>query len=351
MILTKNLCKKYKLAGQDFIALKDINLQVNHGEIYGIIGKSGAGKSTLLRTINGLEKPTSGKVLVDGKEINTLNSTEQRKAKSKIGMIFQHFNLMQSKTVWGNIALPLELMHWSKENIKTRVAELLNLVELSNFAEQTPQKLSGGQKQRVAIARALANNPSLLLCDEATSALDPTATKSILNLLKEINQKLKLTIFLITHEMDVVKSICDQVAVIDNGELIEQNDIVSIFTKPRLKVTQDFVHHASYLEIPSSIKEKMINIPGQSTGSIVQISYHGDVADEPIISKLQKAYKIQVNILQGKIETVQNQTLGHLLVEIQGDQSAQLSSIDYLKKNGLTIKTLGYVQRNFNSTN
>lgn len=346
MIIIKNLTKKYRHHGREFLALNDINLQINKGEIFGVIGKSGAGKSTLLRCVNQLEKPTSGQVFINDENISNFNVAELRQARSKIGMIFQHFNLMQSKNVYDNIALPLKLLQWDKKKIRSRVQELLTLTGLEDHQHQKPRQLSGGQKQRVAIARALANHPQILLCDEATSALDPSATHSILSLLKTINRKLKLTIFLITHEMEVVKSVCDKVAVIHEGKLVEQGSTLQVFTRPQHPITQEFVQHTFCLEIPENMKKALSSRPGKDKGTLIQIAYHGHVADEPIMSKLQQAYRIEVNILQGKIETVQNQTIGHLLVEIQGDQADQQSSIDYLQKHGLTIKTLGYVHRN-----
>lgn len=346
MLLIKNLTKRFSFADQDFYALKNIDLEVKEGQIFGVIGKSGAGKSTLLRSINGLETPTEGEIWIDQQNILNLTASKQRQIKAKIGTIFQHFNLLRSRTVWGNIALPLELQNWPKEKINARVEELLTLTNLSQFANQTPNRLSGGQKQRVAIARALANHPKILLCDEATSALDPSATKAILELLKSINEKLKITIFLITHELDVIKSICHRVAVIDHGVLIEENNTIDIFSQPKNTLTKEFVTHAFAIEIPENIKQKLHDLPGPNMGTLIQIAYHGSVADQPIMSQLQQAYQIQVNIIQGKIETVQNQTLGHLLVEILGQPANQIASIDYLKKNGLTVKTLGYVHRN-----
>ena len=243
MIELQHIEKIYHTASGDLHALKDINLTINEGEIFGIIGLSGAGKSTLVRCINMLEKPTSGKVIVDGQEMTALGEEQLRKARQNIGMIFQHFNLLSSRTVYGNIAFPLEIQGMDKASIQKKVAPLLELVGLSDRADHYPSQLSGGQKQRVGIARALASDPKVLLCDEATSALDPQTTESILSLLRDINKRLHITIVMITHQMNVVKEICDRVAVIENGEIIEQGSMVDIFTNPQKATTKEFVGH------------------------------------------------------------------------------------------------------------
>ncbi|MBP1764224.1 MAG: Sulfate-transporting ATPase, partial [Firmicutes bacterium] len=241
MIELKEIKKEYHGASGSIHALKGIDLGVKAGEIYGIIGKSGAGKSTLIRCINMLEKPSSGNVVVDGEDITLLSERQLRETRKKIGMIFQHFNLISSRTVYDNVAFPLELAGKSKQEIEAEVLPLLELVGLSDRMNRYPAELSGGQKQRVAIARALANHPKVLLCDEATSALDPQTTRSILELLKDINRKFQLTIVLITHEMQVIKEICDRVAVIEGGLIIEQGAVVEVFTRPQSATTRDFI--------------------------------------------------------------------------------------------------------------
>ena len=240
MIKLSNITKVFQQGNRTIQALNNVSLHVPAGQIYGVIGASGAGKSTLIRCVNLLERPTEGSVLVDGQELTTLSESELTKARRQIGMIFQHFNLLSSRTVFGNVALPLELDNTPKDEVKRRVTELLSLVGLGDKHDSYPSNLSGGQKQRVAIARALASNPKVLLCDEATSALDPATTRSILELLKDINRRLGLTILLITHEMDVVKRICDCVAVISNGELIEQDTVSEVFSHPKTPLAQQF---------------------------------------------------------------------------------------------------------------
>ena len=255
MIELQHIDKVYHTASGDLHALKDINLTINEGEIFGIIGLSGAGKSTLVRCINMLEKPTSGKVMVDGQEMTALGEEQLRKARQNIGMIFQHFNLLSSRTVFGNIAFPLEIQGMDKAAIQKKVEPLLDLVGLKDRADHYPSQLSGGQKQRVGIARALASDPKVLLCDEATSALDPQTTESILNLLRDINKRLHITIVMITHQMNVVKEICDRVAVIENGEIIEQGSMVDIFTNPQKATTKEFVASIQHNDLPDFVKK------------------------------------------------------------------------------------------------
>ena len=254
MIELVNVEKTYHTSSGDIQALKRTSLTINQGEIFGIIGLSGAGKSTLIRCINMLEVPTAGQVFVDGEELTAMTETQLRKARQNIGMIFQHFNLLASRTVFDNIAFPLEIQGLGKDEIKKRVEPLLELVQLQDRADHYPSQLSGGQKQRVGIARALASNPKVLLCDEATSALDPQTTKSILNLLRDINQRLNLTIVMITHQMEVVKEICDRVAVIENGSIIEEGNMVDVFTNPQNQTTKEFVKSVDKNTLPESLK-------------------------------------------------------------------------------------------------
>ena len=257
MIKLSNITKVFQQGNRTIQALNNVSLHVPAGQIYGVIGASGAGKSTLIRCVNLLERPTQGSVLVGGQELTALSESELTKARRQIGMIFQHFNLLASRTVFGNIALPLELDNTPRDEIKRRVTELLDLVGLSEKQDAYPANLSGGQKQRVAIARALASNPKVLLCDEATSALDPATTRSILELLKDINRRLGLTILLITHEMDVVKRICDCVAVISNGELIEQDSVSEVFSHPKTPLAQQFIQSTLHLDIPEDYAERL----------------------------------------------------------------------------------------------
>lgn len=257
MIKLTHISKVFQQGSRTITALSDVSLHVPAGQIYGVIGASGAGKSTLIRCANMLERPTSGQVLVDDQDLTTLSEGQLTRARRQIGMIFQHFNLLSSRTVYGNIALPLELDNTSRADIKKRVNELLDLVGLTDKQDAYPANLSGGQKQRVAIARALASNPKVLLCDEATSALDPATTRSILELLKDINRRLGLTILLITHEMDVVKRICDQVAVISEGKLIEKDSVSEVFSHPKTPLAQQFIQSTLHLDIPEDYAKRM----------------------------------------------------------------------------------------------
>lgn len=353
MIIIKNLSKSYSTnlspnrddasIGQNFI-IKDLNLSVKPGEIFGIIGKSGAGKSTLLKCVNLLTPPTTGDVIIDGQSTKLMSENERRKVRLKMGKIFQHFNLLRSRTVFQNIALPLEFLGQDKASIKARVEKLLSLVDLTAHAQKYPSQLSGGQKQRVAIARAISASPKILLSDEATSALDPTSTREVLKLLKSINQELKITIFLITHEMDVVKEICDKVAVIDDGEVIEQGSVIDIFTNPKHAMTKELVKKTAMLELPSHTQKLLQKYGTPGDSRILRLAYHGERASQPIISYLISQYRIVINILQGYIETIQEQPMGVMIVEIRGDQDNVDKSIQFLERNGLHVEILGYVK-------
>lgn len=344
MIELQHIDKVYHTASGDLHALKDINLTINEGEIFGIIGLSGAGKSTLVRCINMLEKPTSGKVMVDGQEMTALGEEQLRKARQNIGMIFQHFNLLSSRTVFGNIAFPLEIQGMDKAAIQKKVEPLLDLVGLKDRADHYPSQLSGGQKQRVGIARALASDPKVLLCDEATSALDPQTTESILNLLRDINKRLHITIVMITHQMNVVKEICDQVAVIENGEIIEQGSMVDIFTNPQTATTKEFVASIQHNDLPDFVKKLDIHKDYKAGDkALVSLSFIGDSAGEPIVSVLIKEYDTNVNILTANIETLQDTPFGTLLIEVEGDEDHLKKALDYLHERKVKDEVIGYV--------
>lgn len=334
MIKVSNLSKIYGTGSQKVEALKNINLEVEKGDIFGIIGFSGAGKSSLVRCLNLLEKPTAGTIFIGDQEMTAISTKELRKARTKIGMIFQHFNLLFSRTVFANIAFPLEIAGTPKKQIKERVAELLALVGLSDKSDFYPAQLSGGQKQRVGIARALANNPQVLLCDEATSALDPQTTKSILQLLADINQKLNLTIVLITHEMQVIKEICDKVAVLEDGRIIEQGRMIDIFTNPQTKTAKNFVSSIFSLELPENIK-----LSSKKT-KIIRIIFVGESAGQPIISDLVKKFNIEANIISGNIEYLKNKPFGTLLLEMVGENAYCDEAINYLCSLGLGIEVI-----------
>ncbi len=344
MIELQHIDKVYHTASGDLHALKDINLTINEGEIFGIIGLSGAGKSTLVRCINMLEKPTSGKVMVDGQEMTALGEELLRKARQNIGMIFQHFNLLSSRTVFGNIAFPLEIQGMDKAAIQKKVEPLLDLVGLKDRADHYPSQLSGGQKQRVGIARALASDPKVLLCDEATSALDPQTTESILNLLRDINKRLHITIVMITHQMNVVKEICDRVAVIENGEIIEQGSMVDIFTNPQKATTKEFVASIQHNDLPDFVKKLDIHKDYKAGDkALVSLSFIGDSAGEPIVSVLIKEYDTNVNILTANIETLQDTPFGTLLIEVEGDEDHLKKALDYLHERKVKDEVIGYV--------
>jgi D-methionine transport system ATP-binding protein len=340
MIQISGLKKIYGDGPQAVRALENINLQVRKGEIFGIIGLSGAGKSTLIRCINMLERPTAGTVTVDDKEVTTMNERQLRAARQEIGMIFQHFNLLSGRTVFDNIAFPLEIVGIDKASITKRVTELLTLVGLADKADIYPAQLSGGQKQRVGIARALANNPKVLLCDEATSALDPQTTKSILELIKDIKEKLSLTVVLITHEMHVIKEICDTVAVIEHGCIIEQGPVLQIFTQPKQPTTRKFISAVIHHEVPDSLKSHM------PEGLLVRIFFIGNSAGEPIISALVRRFNVDANILYGNIDHIQSTPFGTLLVELSGEAPSIQAALNYLNTRDLNVEVIGNVAGN-----
>lgn len=345
MIELRNVEKTYHTASGDIRALKQTNLTINQGEIFGIIGLSGAGKSTLIRCINMLEEPTAGQVFVDGEELTAMSETQLRKARQNIGMIFQHFNLLASRTVYGNIAFPLEIQGLSKDEIKKRVEPLLDLVQLKDRAEHYPSQLSGGQKQRVGIARALASNPKVLLCDEATSALDPQTTKSILNLLRDINKRLNLTIVMITHQMEVVKEICDRVAVIENGSIIEEGNMVEVFTNPQNPTTKDFVKSVNKLQLPEEFKDTPVSQDYMEGASlVVRLSFFGGNADKPIVSGMIKKCGVDANIIAGGIDRLKDNIYGTLLIMLEGSRQELDGALDYLKHQNLQMEVIGYVK-------
>lgn len=324
-------------------ALSNIQLQVQPGEIFGIIGGSGAGKSTLLRCINLLERPSQGSVQVCGQEMTQLSPGALREARHQIGMIFQHFNLIHSATLFNNVALPMRLVGKPEAEIKTRVEELLKLVGLDFLAQAYPGSLSGGQKQRVAIARALANNPKILLSDEATSALDPNTTQSILSLLQTINRELGITIVLITHEMEVIKQICHRVAVLDHGQIIEEGQVLDIFTHPAHPVTRSFVAKCMGESLPPSLAKLIHPQPqGSSDRPLLHLAFRGAAAVEPLVAGLVKHCDLMVNILQAHLETIQDESCGSMILSLE-DASKCDQAVSYLKKLGVYVEVLGYV--------
>lgn len=343
MIELINVEKTYYSKAGDIHALNKTNLHIKEGEIFGIIGLSGAGKSTLVRCINMLERPTAGQVFVDGADLTAMNDAQLRKARQSIGMIFQHFNLLASRTVYDNIAFPLEIQGLSKAEIEKRVRPLLELVQLETRANYYPSQLSGGQKQRVGIARALASNPKVLLCDEATSALDPQTTKSILELLLDINKKMNLTIVMITHQMEVVRTVCDRVAVIEHGDIIEEGSMIDVFTNPQHPTTKEFTKSVINAETPDMIKQKNLSATYVNGSKLlVRVSFLGDSAGEPIISNLVKRFSVDVSILYGNIDQLKDMPFGTLIIEVCGDKDAIDHALDYLHKQNLKTEVIGY---------
>ena len=344
MITFENITKTY--GGKTHVqALKGISLTIHDGEIFGIIGKSGAGKSTLVRCINMLEKPTTGKVIIDDKELTAMSDSQLRAERKNIGMIFQHFNLLSSRTVFDNIAFPLELAGASKEVIRSKVDSLLELVGLTDRQFNYPSQLSGGQKQRVGIARALASDPKILLCDEATSALDPQTTKSILELLN-INKRLGITIVIITHEMAVIKEICDRVAVIEGGVIKEQGRVIDVFTNPQSETMKEFVKSVINMELPEGIKKLGVtDQPSPDRDMLVRFRFKGAATNEPLVVNIARKFNLDVSVLYGNIDYIQDVPFGYLIVVIMGDMKAQTEAYSYIKTQPVESEVLGYVPR------
>lgn len=336
MIEIRSVRKEYVSKKNRVIGVDNVSLTIQTGEVYGIVGYSGAGKSSLLRCLNLLERPTSGNIIIDGIDLTSLSSKELRKQRQKIGMIFQHFSLVSSKTVYENVAFALKAAHRSKDAIRLRVLELLEIVGLSDKKDVYPAQLSGGQKQRVGIARALANDPTVLLCDEATSALDPTTTKAILQLLKKISSKLGITIVLITHEMEVVKELCHRVAVMQDGRVIEEGPVYEIFSQPKQELTKQFISSVLDFALPPHLIE-------ESKGTIIQIQFEGQTAGESILSDTLQSHSVKGNILHGKIEYIQDVPLGILIIELIGDDAQIHSALQYIKNHSSSVEVLKHV--------
>lgn len=336
MIVFKDITKVFQSGNKKVKALNGVNLHVKKGEIYGVIGSSGAGKSTLIRCVNLLERPTLGTVFVDDQDMLSLSPRKLREAKRNIGMIFQHFNLLETKTVFTNIAMPLILTKSPKDEIHERVSELLEFVGLSDKANNYPDQLSGGQKQRVGIARALATQPSILLCDEATSALDPETTESILQLLKRINETYHITILMITHEMSVIRDICHKVAVLDEGKIIENGSVFDVFAKPKTLIARKFVSSVMNDKIPPSIMQLIEQ--HESKKNIYRLIFVGESANKPLLSRLSKKFPIEVNVLFGNITELQGQPFGNLLVSFEGDREEIERVINYIHTQKISIR-------------
>jgi D-methionine transport system ATP-binding protein len=340
MIHLKEINKVFQTKDGPVTAVNNVNLNIEEGQIYGIIGYSGAGKSTLLRILNGLEKPTSGEVTIAGKAFSQLKGKSLRKERQKIGMIFQHFNLLWSRTVSENIQFPLEIAKVPKKIREEKAKELIRLVGLEGRENAYPSQLSGGQKQRVGIARALANDPAVLLCDEATSSLDPKTTDDVLELLLDINKKLNLTIVLITHEMNVVRKICDRVAVMDSGEVVEEGKVLDIFRHPKKEITEQFIREDTALdnedvqEFLRTLKERY------PKGTLARIVFQGDDVRKPIISQLSRKFDIDVTILQANIQESQEIPLGTLYVQLLGEEQQVHDAMHQLKQQEIEVEVI-----------
>lgn len=333
MITTSGLTKVYRSRGREVTALDGVDLHVREGEVYGVIGQSGAGKSSLIRCVNLLERPTAGTVTVAGQDLTALAgrgsraSKDLRRARSRIGMVFQHFNLLSSRTVKGNVELPLEILGLSGAERSRKALELLDLVGLADKAKSYPAQLSGGQKQRVGIARALAGDPKVLLSDEATSALDPETTRSILKLLRDLNQQLGLTVLLITHEMDVVKSVCDSAALMENGQIIESGTVTELLATPG-----------------SELAAALFPVSGDATGdnrTVVDVTFHGEAATQPVISQLSRTYNIDISILGAAMDTVAGKQVGRMRIELPGRFEENVVPIGFLREQGLQVDIAG----------
>jgi D-methionine transport system ATP-binding protein len=333
-IAFRNVSKTFSRQNVTFLALDQIDLTIEKGDIFGVIGTSGAGKSTLLRLINHLETPSQGEVLVNGESLQGVSKSRLNEVKKDIGMIFQHFNLLNAKTVFHNVAIPLILQRREKAFIRARVEELLAFVGLSDKANSFPDELSGGQKQRVGIARALATNPSVLLCDEATSALDPQTTVQILLLLKEINQRYGITIVLITHEMSVVQKICNKVAVMAQGRIVEQSDVLSLFGNPQHAVSASFVQSVIHDRLP---EQTLAQLGQEESAQALRLEFIGATAQQPIINRLIRDFPVEVNILFANMSEVQSTILGFMIVQIKGEQTHTEAATLFLSESGVKI--------------
>ncbi|MFW1753659.1 methionine ABC transporter ATP-binding protein [Acinetobacter wanghuae] len=338
MIEFKNISKHYTHKGQTLAALNQINLSIPTGSIFGIIGYSGAGKSTLIRLINLLERPSAGQIFINDTDFTALDAARLRQERANIGMIFQHFNLMQTKTVAANIEMPMKLLGWSKAEREKRLEVLLEFIDLKHKRNAFPDELSGGQKQRVGIARALANHPKILLCDEATSALDPQTTQSVLALLKKINQEQGITIVMVTHEMDVIESVCDYVAVMEKGDVIETGSTLQIFSQPQHATTKSFIQTVLQQNLPINILK---NLENQNHNSIYCLKFLGSSAQETVIQAAIKRFDISLNILFANMTEIGGAVIGQMFIQLLGDDHVIQNVIAFLEENGVQVDQAG----------
>lgn len=336
MIRLENISKEFKTKKGIVRAVDGINLHVKKGEIHGVIGYSGAGKSTLIRCVNLLERPTAGKIWINNVDITSLSLNDLRKTRQKIGMIFQHFNLLKTATVYNNIAIPLKLLGYNDTEVKNRVAKYAEIVGLTEKLESFPSQLSGGQKQRVAIARALAQEPEILLSDEATSALDPETTEAILELLLKINRELGITILLITHEMNVIQKICDDVSVLEAGKVVEYGSAIDLFAKPQHPTTRKFLSTISQRNLSPSLIQQL-NV----SGSVIRLTFLGESTGKPLLAEVSKVYDVQPNILTANIIELKNGIVGNIVVHLNGEAQIVQKALTYFTENGVAVEELG----------
>ncbi len=336
IISFENLSKRYEKQGQTFVALDNVTFKVNKGDVYGLIGFSGAGKSTLLRMVNALETPTDGKVFVKGVDLTSLKEGKLREVRKDIGMIFQEFNLLETKTVFDNIAIPLVLRHESKQNIKSRVEELLKFVGLEDKAKALPGELSGGQKQRVGIARALATEPEILLCDEATSALDPDTTESILNLLARVNKELNVTILFVTHTIRVVQKLCNKVAILEHGKLVENGSVIDIFSKPKSTIAKRFVETVIPSKIPESIVAELKKY--EANYKVIRIFFHAEHATDDVIWQINAKLGVHTNVMFASVTELQGRVLSIITLQLTGNEGDFKKVEDYINSHGIAFE-------------
>lgn len=336
IISFENLSKRYEKKGQIFVALDNVTFKVNKGDVYGLIGFSGAGKSTLLRMVNALETPTEGKVFVKGVDLTSLKESKLREVRKDIGMIFQEFNLLETKTVFDNIAIPLVLRHDNKQKIKARVEELLKFVGLEDKAKALPGELSGGQKQRVGIARALATEPEILLCDEATSALDPDTTESILNLLARVNKELNVTILFVTHTIRVVQKLCNKVAILEHGKLVENGSVIDIFSKPKSTIAKRFVETVIPSKIPESIVAELKKY--EANYKVIRIFFHAEHATDDVIWQINAKLGVHTNVMFASVTELQGRVLSIITLQLTGNEEDFKKVEDYINSHGIAFE-------------
>lgn len=336
IISFENLSKRYEKKGQTFVALDNVTFKVNKGDVYGLIGFSGAGKSTLLRMVNALETPTEGKVFVKGVDLTSLKESKLREIRKDIGMIFQEFNLLETKTVFDNIAIPLVLRHDNKQKIKARVEELLKFVGLEDKAKALPGELSGGQKQRVGIARALATEPEILLCDEATSALDPDTTESILNLLARVNKELNVTILFVTHTIRVVQKLCNKVAILEHGKLVENGSVIDIFSKPKSTIAKRFVETVIPSKIPESIVAELKKY--EANYKVIRIFFHAEHATDDVIWQINAKLGVHTNVMFASVTELQGRVLSIITLQLTGNEEDLKKVEDYINSHGIAFE-------------